>query len=96
MRSPLLLTGILLALLAGCAIQPATERPGVQRCDSTRLGHLVGQTPDAAILEKARSQAHAKQVRLVQPGMAVTLEYDAQRLTLYTDEQGRIKLISCG
>jgi len=32
----------------------------------------------------------------VEPGMAVTLEYDAGRLTLYTDEQGRIKLISCG
>ena len=96
MRSHLLLTGTLLALLAGCASQPAAERPTTQRCDSTRLGHLVGQIPDAATLDKARTQAHAERVRVVEPGMAVTLEYDAQRLTLYTDEQGRIKLISCG
>ncbi len=52
--------------------------------------------PDEATLEKARQQANAERVRVVAPGMVVTLEYDAQRLTLYTDEQGRIKLISCG
>ncbi|HTO19599.1 MAG TPA: I78 family peptidase inhibitor [Pseudomonas sp.] len=96
MQSHLLLTGALLALLAGCASQPAAERPVAQRCDSTRLAHLVGQAPDTATLEKARTQARAERVRVVEPGMAVTLEYDAQRLTLYTDEQGRIKLISCG
>lgn len=89
-----LLTATLLALLAGCASQPAAERPGV--CSAARLGHLVGQLPEPATLEKARRQANAERVRVVEPGMAVTLEYDAGRLTLYTDEQGRIKLISCG
>ncbi len=95
MQSCLLLTATLLALLAGCASQPA-ERPGAQACNATRLAHLVGRMPDEATLEKARQQANAERVRVVAPGMVVTLEYDAQRLTLYTDEQGRIKLISCG
>ncbi|KHL67786.1 MULTISPECIES: I78 family peptidase inhibitor [Pseudomonas] len=95
MQSRLLLTATLLALLAGCASQPA-ERPGAQACNATRLAHLVGRMPDEATLEKARQQANAERVRVVAPGMVVTLEYDAQRLTLYTDEQGRIKLISCG
>ena len=95
MQSRLLLTATLLALLAGCAPQPA-ERPGAQACNATRLAHLVGRMPDEATLEKARQQANAERVRVVAPGMVVTLEYDAQRLTLYTDEQGRIKLISCG
>lgn len=95
MQSRLLLTATLLALLAGCASQPA-ERPGAQACNATRLAHLAGRMPDEATLEKARQQANAERVRVVAPGMVVTLEYDAQRLTLYTDEQGRIKLISCG
>ena len=95
MQSRLLLTATLLALLAGCASQPA-ERPGAEACNATRLAHLVGRMPDEATLEKARQQANAERVRVVAPGMVVTLEYDAQRLTLYTDEQGRIKLISCG
>ena len=95
MQSRLLLTATLLALLAGCASQPA-ERPGAQACNATRLAHLVGRMPDEATLEKARQQANAERGRVVAPGMVVTLEYDAQRLTLYTDEQGRIKLISCG
>ena len=90
MQSRLLLTATLLALLAGCASQPA-ERPGAQACNATRLAHLVGRMPD-----EATQQANAERVRVVAPGMVVTLEYDAQRLTLYTDEQGRIKLISCG
>ena len=63
---------------------------------ATLLALLVGRMPDEATLEKARQQANAERVRVVAPGMVVTLEYDAQRLTLYTDEQGRIKLISCG
>ena len=91
-----LLTGLLLALLVGCASQQAVDRPSEHWCDSARMSHLVGRAPDEATLEQARKQANAERVRVVAPGMAVTLEYDARRLTLYTDEQGRIKLISCG
>ena len=60
MQSRLLLTATLLALLAGCASQPA-ERPGAQACNATRLAHLVGRMPDEATLEKARQQANAEQ-----------------------------------
>lgn len=93
-RVPLI--AALLTLLAGCASQHPAERPGEQACDSARLGHLVGRTADEATVQQARKHAGAERARVVAPGMAVTLEYDAQRLTLYTDEQGRIKLISCG
>lgn len=93
-RFPLI--AALLALLAGCAQHPSAERPGPRVCEATRMSHLVGRVADDATVQQARKQAGAERVRVVAPGMAVTLEYDAQRLTLYTDEQGRIKLISCG
>lgn len=96
MQPRFVLIGMLLALLAGCVSQQADDRPSAQGCDSARLSHLVGQVPNETLLDKARKQANAERVRVIAPGMAVTLEYDARRLTLYTDEQGRIKLISCG
>ncbi|HLT05375.1 MAG TPA: I78 family peptidase inhibitor [Pseudomonas sp.] len=96
MSPRLLLSAALLTLLAGCATPSPTERAGRQACESARLGHLVGRDADPGTVERARTQAGAERVRVVEPGMAVTLEYDAQRLTLYTDDQGRIKLISCG
>src|SRR5690606_31819016 len=89
-----LLTATLLALLAGCASQPTAERPGV--CSAARLGHLVGQLPEPATLEKARRQANAERVRVVEPGMAVTPEYEARGLTRSAADRGRIKLMSCG
>ena len=96
MRPRVLLIGTLSVLLVGCASQETAERPAEHWCDATRMSHLVGRAPDPATLEQARQKANAERVRAVAPGMAVTLEYDARRLTLYTDEQGRIKLISCG
>lgn len=87
---------LLLGILAGCASQLPEERTTAQSCDAAGLGHLVGRTPDDGTLSQARQQSGAERIRVVAPGTMVTLEFDARRLTLYTDEHGKIKLISCG
>ena len=41
-------------------------------------------------------KANARHVRVVKPGMAVTMDYRIDRLTVMLDDSGKIESISCG
>ena len=93
-------TGILILLgvsLAGCQFPPSSQTSSVAGdCNSAAVSNLIGQQASPELLDQARRDSGAEVARLLRPGDIVTLEYNAQRLNLTTDEDGRIQRIGCG
>lgn len=100
MRYFLLLTTLLTACTTatgggdgGGALPPNSGIVFGKGCSTTEFG------PDALIGRRAESVPFADfpfPVRVVKPGMAVTMDYSEARLTVETDEDGVIIRHSCG
>jgi hypothetical protein len=82
-------------LLAGCAT-PRTAADGPGSCDAAAAPAFLGQPADKTMLARLREATRTKSTRLVRPGMVVTMDYIAGRLTVAVDEAGRISRASCG
>ncbi|MCG6540069.1 peptidase inhibitor I78 family protein [Pseudomonas sp. KSR10] len=88
------------AILLGCQSSTSdsmqTPQDTTGRCNAGAVQALVGKHASPALLEQARQQSGAAIARILRPGDVVTLEYNAQRLTLTTDESLEIQRIGCG
>lgn len=84
------------APLAACtSIQPAAPLAPEDRCSPATLGQYAG-LPATAELGAAMLRANGKTaLRWVQPGMAVTMDFREDRLTVYIDAAGRVERVSC-
>lgn len=60
-------------------------------CGAAELQDLVGR--DAAVLQTMR---FGQTVRIIRPGMAVTMDYLAERLNIEIDESEKIVRVNCG
>lgn len=71
---------------------PAPQPPiaDADACGATPLQGLVGQP--ATVLETMK---FAQPVRILRPGMAVTMDFRADRLNIAVDERGRIERVYC-
>lgn len=102
--------GVVLALPA-CAQAPASPAPdaaspvgqtvhattppnGCQAGPAVKA--LVGQRATREVLEQARQQAGARLLRVIGHDQMVTQEFNASRLSVLLDAQGRIAEIGCG
>lgn len=85
---------LLLAACEGPVVPPAgpvLPQPGSDTCGAADYGGLVGQ--DATALERVLIIG---QVRVIRPGMAVTMDYRAERLNFQIGPSGRIAKVYCG
>ena len=82
-----------LALVAACMSEEGASapEPGDDPCGAAQLQHLVGE-PAAEHEFGAKDQ----QVRVIPPGLSVTMDYVPERLNVETDEDGIITRIYCG
>jgi len=90
----LLMPLALAACLAETPPDPGTDiapLPPEGSCGAPELQGLVGQP--ALVLETMR---FATTVRVIYPGMAVTMDYQPQRLNIEVDEDKTISRVSCG
>jgi hypothetical protein len=110
MRMPLfLLLGCALPL-AACSAPPKTgaEPPnavvdpvphvadgGSMECNPDKLDAFTGKVATEALLKQAVAESGAKNARVVKPGMAVTMDFREDRLTINVDAQNRIERIGC-
>lgn len=92
-----------LGLLAGCAapsgqgnaVFPSPgPRGGV--CNAQPAQAVIGKQGTASVVEQARVLSGAAMARVLRQGQAVTLEFNAERLNLTVDAQGRITAVHCG
>jgi hypothetical protein len=87
-------------LLAGCAAQggppPETTPPPAQgSCGAEKVGGYVGTVMNDEVLAKIKATSGAKITRVVGPHDAMTMDFREDRLTITTDDAGRIKTLRC-
>lgn len=91
--SPLLLA--LPVALMGCVPEPAPPvtdpMPVEDACGASGLQDLVGQSA-----KKLEVMRFAQKVRIIRPGMAVTMDYSAERLNIEVNAAEVISRVSCG
>lgn len=93
--------GTTLLLVSACS-NPATSpaeppsSPVVTPCNAAPAQFAVGRQVDAPLVNDARVRAGAKTVRVLKPGQIVTMEFNAERLSLSVDDAGRVTRVSCG
>ena len=88
-------------LISACGSTPATGQtsepvPVSGRCNAAPAQFAMGRTVDAALENEARTRAGAKTVRTLRPNQVVTMEFNAERLSLTVDDAGRVTRVSCG
>lgn len=74
---------------------PATQ-PAMVPCNAQPAQFAVGQSSTAAVVESARARSGAQMARIVRPGQILTKEFDAQRLNLEVDGNGKVLAVRCG
>ena len=96
------------AFIGGCANwerpSPATQAPTSPPagspppsvCNAQAAQFAVGQNSTASVMESARVRSGAQMARILRPGQIITKEFDAQRLNLEVDGNGRIIAARCG
>lgn len=104
-RSSLLLLSALLPL-AACSHAgsntadtgslPAKVSDGPHECRPEALEAFTGKTADEATMKKLVADSGARNARVVKPGMAVTMDFRQDRVTVQVDAQNRIERASCG
>lgn len=70
---------------------PPLPDPSGDSCGAAEYASLIGQ-PDTA-LERVLI---LRQVRVIRPGLAVTMDYRPDRINFEIDQAGKVQRISCG
>ncbi|MGV8961744.1 MAG: I78 family peptidase inhibitor [Stenotrophomonas sp.] len=78
------------------AADSAVIAPPVGSCDASQVQGLVGQPFNENLLDQAKQDAEAHEVRVLKPGQPVTMEFIGERLNLEVDEKGLISDVRCG
>jgi hypothetical protein len=88
---PLLLCAPL--LLSACVIVPVPTPPvdNLSSCGADDLQYLVGRP--GVVLDGMR---FSQDVRVIQYGMAVTMDYSPYRLNIWLDRRDVIERVTCG
>jgi len=87
--------------LAACAAQTPPESappPAAEAeptCGADQFASYVGQQATDATIAAIQSKRGDKPIRVIKPGMAVTMDYRAERLNVDVDESGAIKRFYC-
>ena len=93
--------GTTLLLVSACTGSPTrpgepAPAPSGTLCNAAPAQFAVGRQADAPLVNDARVRAGAKTIRVLKPGQIVTMEFNAERLSLSVDDAGRVTRVSCG
>jgi hypothetical protein len=77
--------------LSACVAPAPSVDPGPDACKASELQYLVGQP--GVVLDGMR---FSQDVRVIQPGIAVTMDYSATRLNIWLDRRDVIERVTCG
>ena len=86
---------LLLTPLAAACTSMAPAEPGSGGCSPEALARYTGQTANDALAARMKRETGRTAIRWVQPGMAVTMDYREDRLTVYLDAANRVERASC-
>lgn len=102
-RTTLAAAAIFMTGLTGCAPPPSgkPERlpaspPAETGCGADQLGAYVGVEATDDVIATLREWRGDRPMRVILPGMAVTMDYRPDRLNVEVGENGRIAKVRCG
>jgi hypothetical protein len=81
--------------LAGCSTV-STNAGSNAVCDATGSGRFVGQAGTSETGAAILAATHASTLRWARPGMMMTMEFNASRVTVRLGPDGKIAAIHCG
>ena len=94
---------VVVCLLQGCAGIPSSGQPevapaatGPVACEASAVQFAVGRSFGPELERELRTKSGARLVRWLSPGQAVTMEFNAMRLSLTLDGRGRVVRAVCG
>ncbi len=93
------LAAIVAVPLAACAqMPPVDETPvmGAGQCDASKLGDLIGKTATSAVVADAQQRSMSRTVRVIKPGVAVTMDYRTDRLNIDVTDRNVVTATRCG
>ena len=93
MRKLLFIAGL---VPSACATAPAQVAPPSAPCSNDSLAGFAGQVATSGVGAAMLAASGARVIRWVAPGMAVTMDYREDRLTVRLDSANRIVSASCG
>lgn len=77
------------------ASQDATEETAMT-CDDKPGKWAVGEIADDALIAKVKADTGSERVRVIRPGMMVTMDYREDRVNLDVDADNRVLTVRCG
>ncbi len=96
MRSIIVLTGLALSACAATAPPPPAGPAGPGICRPGGLAQFTGQPASQQLGADIQRVSGARTLRWVAHGMAVTMEYRADRVTVWLTADNRVERANCG
>ena len=100
---PVLAVAAALAASA-CATAPTTAPvrtggpypPVAMQCDAERARWAIGRAATEEVVEEVRAATQSRDVRVIHPGQAVTMDFRGDRVNIHVNERNAITSITCG
>jgi hypothetical protein len=70
--------------------------PQIDSCGLGSIGDLVGKPVTETTADDARKRSGARAVRVIRPGMMVTMDFRPDRLNIVVDDKGNVTNLRCG
>ena len=90
-----------MVMLAACTSEgsaPPASTPAptsADACGASKVASYIGVQRSDEVIAKIKSASGAQALRVVGPNDAMTMDFREDRLTVTTDENGRIKTLRC-
>jgi hypothetical protein len=78
------------------AVAPPPPEDPTMKCDATNMEWARGQLADAALVQRIRTETRSKAMRVIKPGMMVTMDYREDRVNIDVDANNRVVKVRCG
>ena len=91
---------LLAVSLSACAAGPMRTGgplpPTLTTCDAEAGRASIGEEATPEVVERIRQQTGSRVVRVLKPGMAITMEFNGERVDIRVDAQNLILGVTCG
>jgi hypothetical protein len=94
-----LIAALALLSLPACATTPRIgpgPKPDAGLCNAAAARGLAGRPATEELAAEAMRLTGAQQLRVIEPGMVVTMDYSGERLNIYVGPDGRVERLACG
>lgn len=89
---------VLLGSVVACTTMPPPDADtgATGPCNADNASWAVGQAATPEVVERARAGSNSRDVRVIEPGQAVTMDHRPDRLNIDVNERGAITGLRCG